>query len=785
MVNKIGVCDLVGFILRSGDLATSLSSMNTAQTGSRIHRKLQRKQSSDYQAEFYLEKAAQINGHEFLIHGRADGVILRDQTATIEEIKTSDIEFKDIPENKLTLYWGQAQTYAYLLMNSHPELDEVKLHLTYVQTPDEIVTKTEKTISKTEATKFFNQLVSDYEEWLQLQDQLNAEKVTSTTQLTFPFGKYRAGQHELAAAVYKSALLNKHLFAEAPTGTGKTISTLFPAVKVLATEKIKRIFYLTAKQSTRRVAEEAIGLMSNNGLKIRSITLTAKDKIKFPEEQEVAPEENPYMIGYYDRLKPALKDLLLNNHQINRAVIEKYARQYTLDPFEFSLDASLFCDIIIGDYNHLFDPKVHLQRFFEIENKENFYLIDEAHNLVDRSREMYSANLSNSAITDLLSLLHKDNENDQPVITKLRSLQRNFKRIAKPLLEEQQTERDYLETDEKFTKSITNLVQVLRKWLAKQTPGDVTDKILDFFFQCTTYLKIDEYFGPNFKFRVLLNKNQITVRLFCMDPSPFIADTLNLGGGAVLFSATLSPMKYYTKVLGDEPESLKYQLPSPFDTKHQKIIITSYIDTTYNNREQSLDKIISSIYDLIKEKKGNYLIFAPSNVYLEMVYDAFKTKFPEINTICQKPNMDDEQRTKFLQTFNQPQQQPVVGFALLGGLFSEGIDLVGDKLIGVGIVGVGLPGLNTETNLIRDYFDADNGHGFEYAYQLPGLNNVFQAAGRLIRGYQDQGIILLMDRRFTQRRYTELFPPTWRNYQIAHNLTELQNEIKNFWKSDS
>lgn len=488
-------------------------------------------------------------------------------------------------------------------MNSHPELDEVKLHLTYVQTPDEIVTKTEKTISKTEATKFFNQLVSDYEEWLQLQDQLNAEKVTSTTQLTFPFGKYRAGQHELAAAVYKSALLNKHLFAEAPTGTGKTISTLFPAVKVLATEKIKRIFYLTAKQSTRRVAEEAIGLMSNNGLKIRSITLTAKDKIKFPEEQEVAPEENPYMIGYYDRLKPALKDLLLNNHQINRAVIEKYARQYTLDPFEFSLDASLFCDIIIGDYNHLFDPKVHLQRFFEIENKENFYLIDEAHNLVDRSREMYSANLSNSAITDLLSLLHKDNENDQPVITKLRSLQRNFKRIAKPLLEEQQTERDYLETDEKFTKSITNLVQVLRKWLAKQTPGDVTDKILDFFFQCTTYLKIDEYFGPNFKFRVLLNKNQITVRLFCMDPSPFIADTLNLGGGAVLFSATLSPMKYYTKVLGDEPESLKYQLPSPFDTKHQKSsLLPTLIQHIIIVNKVSIKSLVQSMTSLKKKR---------------------------------------------------------------------------------------------------------------------------------------------------------------------------------------
>ncbi|WP_414843224.1 helicase C-terminal domain-containing protein [Fructilactobacillus fructivorans] len=781
MVNKVGVRDLVEFLLRSGDLNSSLSSLNTAQAGTRIHHKLQKNRPKDYQKEYYLEKAVQVNHNDFLVHGRADGVILNDDSAVIEEIKTSDIEFQDIPENKMILYWGQVKAYAYLLMNENPAIKTVTMRLTYVQTPEEETTQKEQSITFTDAESFFNNLIKEFSEWLKLKDQLDEEKHTTAQKLQFPFKEYRDGQHELAAAVYKTVVTHRHLFAEAPTGTGKTISTLFPTIKAMGNDLISKVFYLTAKQSTRRVAEDAIRLMSDKGLRLRSITLTAKDQIMFEEERDQAPEDNPYMIGYYDRLKPALKDLLRHNHQITRDIIEKYAKKYTLDPFEFSLDTSLFCDVIIGDYNYLFDPQVHLQRFFEVQDYRNFYLIDEAHNLVDRSREMYSTELSSSSLADVIKIISRERESNKKVLTKLRSLKRQFNAVAKPLRDDHIFETATDDPLDKFTKAVTNLVKVMRKWIAKQDDSDDLDVVLDFFFQCTGYLKISEYFGPNYKVRILLDGKNVTVCLFCMDPSHDLAETLKLGGGAVLFSATLSPMDYYAKVLGDEPDSLKYELPSPFSPENQSIIVTSYINTTFRNRDQSIAKIVATINQMVTAKKGNYLIFAPSGLYLEKIYAEFIKQHPTIHTIKQESGMDDQARSRFIHQFDHPDDQSTVGFALLGGIFSEGIDLVGDKLIGVGIVGVGLPGLNSETNLIRDYFDAKNGHGFEYAYQLPGLNHVFQAAGRLIRGKHDQGVIVLMDQRFTQKRYTNLYPPQWKNYHIAHSPRELENDLHQFW----
>ncbi|XNW45335.1 helicase C-terminal domain-containing protein [Fructilactobacillus vespulae] len=780
-MNQIGVRDLVSFILRSGDLNTNSNSTNTAQAGTRIHHKIQKQHGKDYQSEYYLEKTIQKNNHEFQVHGRADGVILKNNHATIEEIKTSDTEFPDLSKNRLQLYWGQVKVYAYLLMNEHPELERVDLDLVYVQTPEEIITKTSSSITKTEATTFFNQLVDEYQEWLEMQEAFTKERILTAQRLPFPFPAYRKGQRELAKIVYKSVMYQKHLFVEAPTGTGKTISTLFPAIKAMGLELTSRIFYLTAKQSTRRVAEEALQLLSEKGLVLHSITLTAKDKIRFKEEEDVRPEDNPYMIGYYDRLKPALKDLLTHENQITRSVIEDYAKKYSVDPFEFSLDASLFCDVIIGDYNYLFDPRVHLTRFFEVENSDNFFLIDEAHNLVNRSREMYSTEINSAPIRPLIKLLQAKPEKNKPVLTKLKSLNRYFNKLAKEMKTNKQTSLTESEENEKLTKLVNNLIKVLRKWLAKEKPSTETDQVLDYFFECIGYQKINEFFGPNYKLRTLLTERGITVRLFCIDPSPFLADSLKLGGGAVLFSATLSPMDYYQNVLGDEPDSLKYQTASPFPAKNQKLLITSYVDTRYQQRQASLVKIVQSIKTLIEQKDGNYLIFAPSYQYLEMVVTAFHNAYPEIEIVTQTNQMNDEERQNFLAKFNDPQEHPIVGFALLGGIFSEGIDLVGDKLIGVGIIGVGLPGLNQETNLIRDYFDKQNGHGFQYAYQLPGLNNVFQAAGRLIRGNNDKGIILLMDNRFLNKNYNVFFPKTWYTNTVVHNLNELKNKIKEFW----
>ena len=399
---KLGVRELVEFTLRTGDLGSTSNSQNTALLGARIHRRLQKQRGENYQKEYYLDLNLTLNGVDYLLHGRADGVTLTDDGASIEEIKTSETVFDQLSENTLTLYWGQVKLYAYLLMQKETDLDEVTLTLTYFQTNTETTTQTDQVISRQAAKEFFDKVIAEYITWLKFRSDLRERRDPTIQQLTFPFGHYRPGQRELAVAVYKTILTNKRLFAESPTGTGKTISTLFPTIKAIGEGIIQRIFYLTAKQSTRTVAEEAVSLMASQGLKLKSITLTAKEKIQFPEEADLQPDENPYMLGYYDRLKPALLDLIDHNDQLTRPVIEDYARKHMLDPFEFQLDASLLCDIVIGDYNYLFDPQVHLQRFFTAEDPDNFFLIDEAHNLVNRSREMYSAELTSRPLDRLV-----------------------------------------------------------------------------------------------------------------------------------------------------------------------------------------------------------------------------------------------------------------------------------------------------------------------------------------------------------------------------------------------
>ncbi len=776
---QIGIRELVEFLLKTGDLSTVSGSENNLLEGAKIHRKIQKSRPENYDSEVGLSTLFEFLNTKYKISGRADG-ILRGKKVLIEEIKTSDLEFKDVPKSTLTLYWGQVKVYAYILMN-HENLENVNLRLTYVQTPDEKITQKVISYSKDEADKFFNDLIGQFKDWLKLRHDLDEARVSSAKALKFPFKKYRTGQHKLAANVYKTILLKKHLFVEAPTGTGKTISTMFPAVKAMGEKLIKRIFYLTAKQSTRQVAEEAVGLMRKNGLNIKSITLTAKDKVIFDEERDLSPEENPYMLGYYDRIRPAIKDIIENENQITKEIIQKYAKKHQVDPFEFSLDVSLFCDVIICDYNYLFDPQVHLQRFFSVQDKSNCFLIDEAHNLVSRSREMYSADLSSEPITQLAKDLSKNKKKNTKVVHALQALKRSFQQDGKPALQTKDLEISQESPLDDFNDALEKLVETIHKWLVKIKSGPDVDEILDYYFDCRHYLLISQFFDQTYRMRILSDGTNFIFRQFCMDPSAYLCDTLSLGRAAILFSATLSPMNYYQQVLGNEEDSLKLSAPSTFPSQNCEIIIQSDIVTTYTHRKASIQPIITTIKNMIDSKTGHYLIFFPSNEYLNEVCEAFKTEYPSTKVIAQQSGMDSNQRKKFIDEFRTDLDKPKLGFALLGGIFSEGIDLKGRQLIGIGIVSVGLQAINPESNLIRKYFDLQNGHGFEFAYQLPGFNNVTQAAGRLIRTSMDKGIIVLMDQRFVQRRYREIFPAHLKNIRISSNQSHLKDLLTNFW----
>ena len=771
--------------MRSGDLGALKHSLNTTANGSRIHRRIQQRRGKSYQAEAYLSQTVRINHHPYLIHGRADGIVMN-KTPLIEEIKTSDVPFIQLPQSIRILYWGQVKMYAHLLMHQHPQIQRVQIRLTYVQTPEQITTHRTQNFTLDQAQHFFDQVLERYRQRISLRTHIIKRRNLSARQLQFPFKHFRPGQYQLAAAVYKTILFHKHLFAEAPTGTGKTISTLFPSIKAMGEHHLNRIFYLTAKQSTRQVAEAANRLMMRHGLKMKSITLTAKDKIIFPEEVNVDPQKNPYMVGYYNRLRPAVKDILKHHDQITTITIQKYARKYTIDPFEFSLDVSIFCDVIICDYNYLFDPQVYLQRFFSTKDSRNFFLIDEAHNLVSRSREMYSASLSSQELVKLISILKKHRFRTHSIIPALTDLKKAFRTERQTLNQQRRFSLNLIPPIKGFNQMVQRVTHTLHKWLPKQKPSDdLTRLVIHYDFQCVSYLKISEFYDATYRTRIIHNlHHHITLRQFCIDPSKHLAHSLNLGGGAVLFSATLSPLDYYRRVLGNEKDSLAYQLPSPFQPDHQKVLITNYIQTTYRQRQANQPVILRTIYQLITGRHGHYLIFFPSYQYLDSVATDFQQRYPQFHVLIQTPHSSPEQQKRFIQHFRKRTDQTLVGFAIMGSNFAEGIDLKGSALIGVGIVSVGLPKINAETNLVRDYFDDQNHRGFEFAYQLPGLNKVLQAAGRLIRSESDVGIVALIDSRFNQFRYRRFLPESWRPQSI-NTLTQFKRTVHRFWQNHS
>lgn len=778
---KIGIRQLVEFILRSGDLNPTANSQNTALKGAQIHRRLQKKRGADYEKEYAVKRVVEVAGTELTVEGRADGVVIGDELF-IEEIKTSDPTYDELSENTKTLYWSQAKVYGAIL-SQDLDYEQVTIQLTYYQRPTDDVLEQQQTFSCQELSEFFDELINEYQEWVRRQRDWRSVRNQSAQKLAFPFSEYRAGQRELAVAVYKTILTEQRLFVEAPTGTGKTISTLFPSIKAIGEAKMERIFYLTAKQSTQHVAEEALELMAEGGLKLKSITLTAKDKIIFPEEVGVNPENNPYMLGYYDRVKDGIQDVLDHENQLTKEVIQKYAKKHTLDPFEFSLDLSLFCDLIIGDYNYLFDPRVYLQRYFSNVDKGNFFLIDEAHNLVSRSREMYSAEINTDQVVKAQELFETSGHDvDSSTVKRwlnrlgneLTIIQNTFEKENKEALVDYQPLGPLENVMLKFNEAV-------REWLPKQPDGDLTDQILSVFFACSVYLKIAEYYDESY--RIIIKKTEvgINVQEQILDPSPYLDASLKKGRGAVFFSATLSPVDYYQETLGSS-DALSLRMDSPFEQRQQNILITDYIDTRFANREESLPQIVASIDTLVSAKAGNYLIFCPSYAYLDQIASAFRVLRPEVQVEQQNNQMSPEDRTEFLDKFRTPSATTLVGFAVLGGIFSEGIDLTDEQLIGVGIVSVGLPGLSVERNLLRDYFDEKNGHGFEYAYQLPGMNHVLQAAGRLIRTKRDRGNVVLMDQRFAGYRYLKLFPKHWSNYRQISSIFDLKKAVNGFWQ---
>ncbi|MBC1753354.1 ATP-dependent DNA helicase [Listeria seeligeri] len=775
---QISVRRLVEFVLRGGSIDSRMTSSDRALEGTKIHQLLQKSAGEEYQAEVSLKLDRTVDGVIFSLDGRADGII---NEQTIDEIKTTETVMEEITEDFRPLHWAQLICYGFMLAEKS-DLSEVTLQLTYYQVADEEIKQFKRVMSREEMGIFVDDLLSKYAVWAKMSAAWEMKRNKTIQELAFPYDSYRRGQRELSIAVYRTAVSGENLFCEAPTGIGKTMSTLFPAVKAMGEGKTDKIFYFTAKTITRQVAEDALDEMRRKGLAARSVTITAKDKICFLDERKCEPDHCQFARGYYDRLNEALFDMLGQEEAITRTVVEQYARKYTLCPFELSLDVALFCDAIVCDYNYLFDPVVYLKRFFSEGPGKYTFLVDEVHNLVDRARSMFSATLRKSLVMQVKRQL--DKKLHKRLWNAVNAMNKVMVSLNKVLIESGETIHVSKADLAEWNESVLKFTFVAKEWLPQNTQSEAQADVLELYFESLRYVKIAELYDERYTTQITRTHSDLEIKQLCLDPAFLLSEKLKLGASSVLFSATLRPIDYYTNVLGGEEDTSRMVFSSPFEQQNMHLLVADNISTKYQMRNQSLASVVEALAALIAGKKGNYLFFFPSFQYLQNVYELFREKYPEIVVQKQEGAMDEEQREAFLEAFKAGNPETLVGFCVLGGVFSEGIDLRGERLIGAAIVGVGLAQLNPESDLIKDYYNETIGQGFDYAYQLPGMNKVLQAVGRVIRGESDRGVVLLIDERFSASRYRALFPAHWNHAKIVKNTEEITEQVTEFWRNN-
>lgn len=776
--HRVSVHGLVEFVLQTGDLTPGgFQRRDRAQLGTMGHKRVQRSRPEDYQSEVPISFWIDDDQLPIEVQGRIDGLYADRDPVILEEIKTTAWPLHLIHEDHNPLHWAQAQCYAAMYVRQF-HLGGMTIHLTYYQ----LDTGEEKTFARHYVREdleiFFEDLTARYLSWFRKIHAIQVERNESIEQLEFPYDGYRAGQREMAVEVYKSIRSGGFLYAQSPTGVGKTIAALFPSVKSLGQGLAEKIFYLTAKTSGRASAEKALKDMRRAGLHLKSVTLTAKEKICFCPPVNCDPEICAYARGYFDKRTAALEEID-HRQDFSRVVIEDMARRYEICPFELSLDLALWVDCIICDYNYAFDPRVYLHRFFDRNITPYIFLVDEAHNLPDRAREMYSAQLDKKEILNLQRALKPH----LPELAKaLNAINKTLLEIRKTCQAEGRTALVEYELPQPLLQAVRQFHQWAEDWLALNQDLPFRQELLDFYFSCSNYLRTAEYFDSFYvSYFELQKQGNLKARLFCLDPAPLLAGPLERSRSTIFFSATLLPLDYFMKLLTGSADHPKRIYPSPFPIKNAGIWIHNRIFTSFLRRAESYSAIAEAIDAVCSAHPGNYLIFFPSYAYLTAVLEPLKEKLKEEQIIVQKRGMLDAERESFLARFSSSNTETLVGLAVMGGVFGEGIDLVGDRLVGAVVVGVGIPQVGLENDLIKTYFDRQNENGFAYAYQYPGFNRVLQATGRVIRTEEDRGIIVLMDERFTQERYRRLFPAHWSGFEVVQTTTEIKEKLARFW----
>ncbi len=769
---SISVRDLVEFILRSGDIDSSHSHTDTdaMQEGASLHRKIQKSMGPGYRAEVALKKDFLLEKDDLAIlltlEGRADGIeteeLLTGTVTRIDEIKTSlaDVEHlsEPVPE-----HLAQAKCYA-AIYGEQEALETIGVQMTYATIEKENIVRYNYEYKVAELCEWLQSVVKEYSKWIFWEADWKKKRDASIKELKFPF-EYRPGQKDLVAGVYKTILRQRRLFIEAPTGVGKTISTVFPAVHAIGEKKAGKIFYLTAKTIARTVAEDTFSLLTSGGLRFRFVTITSKEKSCILEKPECNPVACPRAKGHFDRVNACVFALLNEQENITRDAIFDYAERYQVCPFEMCLDVSLWTDAVICDYNYAFDPRASLKRFFADGVKKPYiFLIDEAHNLVERAREMYSAELVKEDFLLVKRLVGHMNKR----------LEKYLEAANKSLLSVKRQCEDFQVWDEcdELYHNLQRLLSVYEDFF-DEFPGNYEGKTetLDLFFKVRSFIEVYENLDENYRiFSDYLPSGDFRLKLMCMEPAKQLRERMDNVFSAILFSATLLPMNYYKEQLGGDSDDYAIYAPSPFKKENRLIMVGRDVSTIYKNRNSSeFEKIADYIMDFTGAKKGNYMVFFPSYKMMEDVAEVLSAR--GIDPVMQRRDMTENEKEDFLNGFVEATIESRIACCVMGGIFSEGIDLTGDRLNGAVIVGCGLPQVGYERELFKFYFDEKNGNGFEYSYLYPGMNKVMQSAGRVIRTDTDKGAILLLDERFLRKQYLELFPQEWFPYEVVNRQT--------------
>ena len=773
---ELSVHELVDFVLRKGDIDSRSFNSMTMQEGTRIHNIYQSKQGSNYLKEYPLKGIFSYEDSLIYLSGRSDGIIL-EEVPIIEEIKSTNCDLNLFFKENEEWHLGQAICYGYLYA-IEKGLDKVKIRLTYISQVNNDILKKNYCYKTDELLTKIHQYFDVYFQFARIIETRKNRRNESLSELRFPFSNAREGQMELIDFTKQAIESADSRFAEASTGIGKTMATIFSTLSYLKEDKLDKVFYLCPKNTNFDNAAKALEILNKEGYLLSYTEIRARSKMcPYKLEKTCNPDDCPLTVGYYSKLKDVLKDCLVHENLLNSEIIDKYAKKYDVCPFELSLDFSVYTDFVVCDYNYAFHPISYLRRFFEVPDKTYriFALVDEAHNLIDRARDMFTVTFSEEDYKNLKKELKGyRNPEINKILRKINQDLRLFKQFEfndQPIILEQ--------LDSKFIQHITKLRSEINV-LETDNPKLKLKKGKDFLIDLYKFIVINDLLNDGFKI-ILDNKyDNLTIKLFCIDPSSFINKSLFHFLGTLFFSATLTPIDYFQKVNLNRDGFKTISLPSPFNPNNFFLIINDNISIKYKDRDKTLEEVVKEINIFVSKKVGNYLIFVPSFEYSRKIEKYF---INDNRFVFQTATMTNKDKDEFLANFKENPQESRIGVCVISGSFAESIDLTGDRLIGVVIVGVGLPQVNFENNLVKDFYIQKEMNGYEFAYMNPGINKVLQALGRVIRTQNDKGSALIIDSRYAQSHYFSILKDRYKNYTKIKDSNGLIKALNSFYKN--